>query len=361
MRKLTLILSFLLTLAVYAQHEVEVVCIENPAVYAYMADTDTTYVADTDFGHSVILKYKNNDLYGPNLDWPAGKYVEWKSETAPEEIDEIRITVSEHKNFRDSITHFPDTKADSSFVIRNTIPDRRYYYKVEEFTLDGRCQLLTKGSFKTVGQVRMIQVRGAHNVRDLGGWDTCFGVPIQYGYLYRSASLDAIKANGRHDFAYNLGVGAELDLRGESKLTSSKLGAECDFMRLAHETSSQSIDSKKHLFVQDLTWIIERLREGKSVDWHCAIGCDRTGVLTCLIEGLLGMSEMDMARDYELSTFAWQKINRPRSPIRHMCSIIRKYGPADDLQQCFYNYWVEIGIPAEDLDYFICLMLGMPM
>lgn len=40
-----------------------------------------------------------------------------------------------------------------------------------------------------------------------------------------------------------------------------------------------------------------------------------------------------------------------------MFAFIRKYGPEDDLAQCFYNYLVSIGVPADDLDYLRLEML----
>ena len=49
--------------------------------------------------------------------------------------------------------------------------------------------------------------------------------------------------------------------------------------------------------------IIGWLGEGRSVFFHCAGGADRTGSLAFLIEALLGVSESDLSKDYELTTF----------------------------------------------------------
>lgn len=339
--------------------EIEVINIENPAVQAYMADS--TYAYDNNFNTSVILKYKDFTRYGENLDWPNGKYVTWKNRTCQDSIATIRITVSEHKNFKDSVTHSPDLKTDTCFIIRNMIPNRTYYYKVEEILINKVRRRLTKGVFRTVGQVRMIQVRGSHNVRDLGGWPTQYGVPVKYGILYRSASLDVIKPEGRHDFAENLNVAAELDLRSEAKLVCSKLGEDKDYLLSPLQNTSKSITDRKDIFAKNLRWLIERIKENKSVNWHCAIGCDRCGMMSFLIEGLLGLDEESLGRDYELSTLAWKKFPRPRTPIRGMINMVKKFGPEDDLAQCFYNYWLEAGMTKDELDYFLSTMLDLPM
>lgn len=360
MRYLSFLFALLLTVQVFAQADIEVINIENKAVQDYMADAADTYTANSDYRVSVITKYNNSDRYGKKLYWPQGKEVNWTPSAPAENIDEIRITVSENRFYTDSVTHNPDEKSASSFVIRNMLPNRTYYYKVEEYLYDGTVTELTHGVFRTVGQVRMIQVRNSTNVRDIGGWPTQYGVPVKYGRLYRSASLERTNANGRHDFVENLGVVAELDLRHEVKRTSSPLGSNVDYLRLDHGAYLSGIKDKSRVYVRDLNWIIDRIYEDKNVDWHCAIGCDRCGTLSFLIEGLLGLSELDLCRDYELSTFSLSKNNkRQRSPLKSMISYIKTFGPDDDLAQCFFNYWLSIGMRKGDLNYFLYEMLGI--
>lgn len=343
-------LLLLLSLATVAQ-DIEVVNIENPAVQAYMADD--TYLYNSNYSTSVVNKYATS-LYGQDLDLPQGKTVTWNSSTAPSDISRIVVTVSENPDFTDAATHYPSREA-TSYIIRNMLPQRVYYYKVEEVLFSGRTNRVAAGVFRTVGQVRMIQVRNNNNVRDLGGWMTQYGMRIRYGLMYRSGSLDKITEEGRHDFADNLNVGAELDLRSESRLTQSKLGADKDFLLVPHEAGTKGVTQHNHVYPGDLAWIVDRLQEGKAVNWHCAIGCDRCGALSFLIEGLLGMSEVDLCRDFELSTFS--KRPRPRSHVLGMMKHIKTFGPEDDLATCFYNYWLSIGADEEDMNFLISYCL----
>ena len=53
---------------------------------------------------------------------------------------------------------------------------------------------------------------------------------------------------------------------------------------------------------QALRQVITWLGQGKGIYFHCAGGADRTGTMAFLIEALLGVSECDMSKDYELTS-----------------------------------------------------------
>ncbi|MBR7028208.1 MAG: tyrosine-protein phosphatase [Bacteroidaceae bacterium] len=356
-----LLLLLMSSALLWGQDDIEVINIENRAVQEYMADTERTYAENNDYRVSVITKYNNPEVYGKGLHFPQGKLVTWQMQIPADSLEQILITASEYSNYSDAYTFRPDAATDTSFIIRNLLPDRIYYYKVEAQTVGGRLSELVSGIFRTVGQVRMIHVRNCSNVRDLGGWPTQYGVPVMYGRLFRSASLERMNSNGRHDFVENLDVTAELDLRHEVNRTTSCLGADMDYLRLRHDPSLRSLTQKNPVYAKDLRWIIDRLREGQNVDFHCAIGCDRTGTLAFLIEGLLGLSELDLCRDFELSTLSLSTKNkRQRATLSGMIAHVRKFGKPNDLAGCFYNYWLSLGMKREELDFFIGEMLGIP-
>lgn len=362
MRKIILSLVLLIAFQVIAkdiQDNIEVVNIENQAVQDYMAESGELYRSNGDYQVSVITKYNTNPKYGKKLHWPQGKKVKWNATTPASSIKEIRITASENKDYSDAYTFNPDNMTETSYEIRNLLPNRTYYYKVEEFLNDGTVNEKAHGVFRTVGQVRMIQIRNNANIRDIGGWDTQYGYPVKYGRLYRSGSLERSTANGRHDLVDNLKVVAELDLRHEINRKSSCLGSDIDYLRITHTAGLKGIKDHQSDYLKDLKWIIEKLRDGKNVDWHCAIGCDRCGTVSFLIEGLLGLDEVDLSRDYELSTFSLSKTNkRVRGHLKSMINYIRTFGDEDDnLAQCFYKYWLKIGMSKAELDYFLDVML----
>ena len=358
MKKICFFIALFFSIQIVAQTNIEVVNIENKAVQDYLRDARATYSTNNNYSVSVVAKYNDTAIYGHKLHWPAGKYVSWNTSVSIDNINEIRITVSENPDYTNPFTFNPSDKNDKDFIIRNLLPNRIYYYKVEEFLNNGSHNILKDGVFRTEGQIRMIQVRNCGNVRDIGGWDSSYGGTIKYGKLYRSGSLNMATKEGKHDFVDNLGVRAELDLRYEVNQSHSSLGQDIDYDRRRHEAGTKGLTQSKHELLRDLKWIINKLKQGKNVDWHCAIGCDRCGLVSFLIEGLLGMSEQDLSIDFELSTFSLRAPNkRPRAHVKSMLDFIKKYGPADDLAKCFYNYWREIGMNTNDLDYFIDEMI----
>ena len=362
MRKFASLIVLLIALPIFAQRDIETVNIENAAVRAYMADAQRTYTSTSDYNVSVITKY-NDSKYGTKLYWPNGKEVSWTPSTSPDNIKEVRITVRDAYDPDHVYTFNPSEKSASSYIIRNLLPNTHYKYTVEEFYYSGKPSRSRRahGEFKTTGQVRMIQVGGCANVRDLGGWPSQYGPRLKYGKLFRSANLDHINSKGIHDFVENLNVRAELDLRSEAVgRSTSPLGSDKNYLCVAHGGYLSAITKRSSVYPQDLRWINARLREGKSVDWHCAIGCDRCGTLSFLIEGLLGLSELDLCRDYELSTFLFSKKNkRARKSIESMITHIKGYGNSNEnLATCFYKYWLSIGAKKEELNYLLHQMLG---
>ena len=351
-------LTILLSLQIVAQDDnIEVINIENEAVRAYMKDS--TYFKTSGGWNTVVYNYSKNASYGKNLDWPAGKLVTWTPSVPADQISDVVIMVSQDSTYRNFDTFYPDNVTDRSFTIRNLLPNTTYYYAVEEEHKNGDYKILTTGRFRTVGQVRMIQVRNAHNVRDIGGWKSLYGGTIKYGILYRSGSLETMNAKGRHDFKDNLNVRAELDLRSESRRKNSALGEDADFLLLPTDAGTKEMTKSDPTFPKELRWIIERMKEGKSVDWHCALGCDRCGAVSFLIEGLLGMCEIDLCRDFELSSFK-AGYNRPRSHVASMLKLIKGYAPNESLAKCFYEYWKSKGMKDEELQFFINFMIDHP-
>ena len=364
MKKYFLFFAFLVTVQSWGQDDIEVVNIENMAVRDYMAAAEATYTTNNNYAVSIVSKFNNTNKYGKKLHWPNGKTVVWNRTTPIENIAQICITVTDDKNT--VYKYKPSVKTDNSYVIRNLIPGRIYTYTVEEKLYDGTVNSLNQGKFRTEGQVRMIQVLDCGNVRDIGGWPSQYGGRVKYGKLYRSGSLNRITAEGRQAFVENMGVVAELDLRYEVNQTRTTLGNGAGFYydRRSHEAGVKGLTQSKSDYVRDLRWILDKLRNNNNVDWHCAIGCDRCGAVSFLIEGLLGLSELDLCRDFELSTFSLASNNkRPRGHIKSMLDYIKKNAPMIStsdpqyLAKCFRKYWLDIGMLPAELDEFIGLML----
>lgn len=58
---------------------------------------------------------------------------------------------------------------------------------------------------------------------------------------------------------------------------------------------------------------------------HCVGGADRTGTLAFLIEALVGVSESDLSKDYELTSFDGSHTRRRSDPGQGNTEYILKY------------------------------------
>ena len=80
--------------------------------------------------------------------------------------------------------------------------------------------------------------------------------------------------------------------------------------------------------------IIGWLGDGKVVYFHCHGGADRTGTLAFLLEALLGVSESDLSKDFELTTYAGSVHKRDGSAgwfFAPMVKYIRAFAPGKSI------------------------------
>ena len=165
------------------------------------------------------------------------------------------------------------------------------------------------GTLKPLDALRWIRTRDnsaeAWNVRDLGGW-ACDGGTVKYGLLIRGGKLSAAD---RAVLVGELGVQHDLDLRGregggpgdEPDMTESPLGSDVWYTRTQQYAW--------YALTPVATWqaylrcVIDAVTHREPVYFHCTAGADRTGTLACVLEGLLGMAQSDIDKDYELTTF----------------------------------------------------------
>lgn len=164
------------------------------------------------------------------------------------------------------------------------------------------------GTLKPLDALRWIRTSAgatAWNVRDLGGWP-CDGGAVKYGLLIRGGKLAAAD---RDVLVGDLGIQHDLDLRGregggsddEPDMTGSPLG--CDVWYTRTQQYAWYALTPVATWQTYLRCVIDAVTHREPVYFHCTAGADRTGTLACVLEGLLGMSQSDIDKDYELTTF----------------------------------------------------------
>lgn len=136
------------------------------------------------------------------------------------------------------------------------------------------------------------------NMRDLGGWP-CDGGKVRYGLLFRCGQPTVY---ARTVLVNQLHIQRELDLQGQDLTrTTSVMGDDIDYYRPPRYQWYTIAD--KTIWKEILTFLFDGARYGRPTIFHCSAGADRTGTVACIVEALLGMSQSNIDKDYELTSF----------------------------------------------------------
>ena len=248
--------------------------------------------------------------------------------------------------------------------ILHLVPGLRYNYRV--ITISG--DLVAQGTFRTTGSIHQVYfTHKVRNSRDLGGWKTLDGKTVAYRKIYRGARTESyIDSKGKAEFRA-AGIKAELDLR-ESAPKNCPIGSDIAWCTpFITDSYVKMLTNYKSGVKMSVEFIAECLRQNKPVFFHCAIGRDRTGTLAILILGLLGVSEGDISKDYELTYFApdgWStndggefKYTRSKessfvATVKHIWA----YGKPT-FKECVEAYLLDIGVSQKDMDDICAAML----
>ena len=309
---------------------------------------------DSDYSYSNVKQYSGSD------------------EPMPLELDcgaeAAYVQISTSSFFLDAVTY--EVTSGNPVQVYNLVPGVKYYYKV----YDSNDTILKQGTATPVGPLRWIH-GVTRNMRDLGGWkatlyDEYSGEyvtkSIKYGRLYRGRQLESITEDGKAIFLEQLGISVDLDLRGynnngnpQSVLPESS----CEYYNIKLlQFLGNGDGTTEELYRDAIRLIIDKLSLGQNIYFHCIGGADRTGTLAFLIEALLGVSESDLSKDYELTTYSDQQRLRSSTgtyPFRSMIDYLRNSYSAGTIQESVI-LWATSGsnpLRESDIDQLRDLLL----
>ena len=293
----------------------------------------------------------------------------------------VRYTVylADNENF-DNATSYVISGLRKEINVYNLMPSTTYYWKVEG---DKTGDTSDASSFTTENvSVRLIYAEGTSNVRDIGGWSA--GVSsVNYGKIYRGNQLNGygnwgdnkLTEEGLKTFKDDLKVRTEIDLRTQNKddanQTTNYVDAsypyyKCtigqytdifetsvwnalpndgntkpdskenknDARRLSYASGNASRNENAMRLSLKTIFSVLADESNYPVFIHCNAGADRTGTVAFLINGLLGVGEEDLIRDFELTSFSKVSGLRYRSDITD-------------------GTFAEIGVMKNDYDNFV--------
>ena len=246
----------------------------------------------------------------------------------------------------------------------NLVPNRKYKYEV----VGNNGVFVTKGAFRTTGSIHQVYFSDkVRNSRDLGGWKTLDGKTVAYRKLYRGGGVqDRINSKGVAEWRA-AGIKAELDLREAEYVPSrSPIGVDIAFCAPGFPDGYRTMlrdysDGVK----ESMEFIAQCLRENKPVFIHCSAGRDRTGTIAILTLGLLGVSEGDISKDYELTYFSpadwslWEgsyQHVRTASSFRRACEYIKSFN-GSTFAASVERYLLSIGVAQKDINEIRSKML----
>lgn len=213
---------------------------------------------------------------------------------------------------------------------------------------------------------RNISVDGVANVRDLGGWETESGTRTKQGLIYRCGRLNESSADtvnieitedGKNVMLGQLGIKSEIDLRKTEGnevggITSSPLGDTVTYFSCPMEWDGDMLYDNKEQVLRVFSILADE--NNYPVIYHCNIGTDRTGMISFLVNALLGVSEDDLIRDYMFSNNANIGGTRKASQMKnsgYYKAVMAAQGSS--LSEKTYNCLVDLGVPKEQLDQVI--------
>lgn len=187
-------------------------------------------------------------------------------------------------------------------VIYNCTPNCRSHF----YVTDDDGAVIQTGFIAPTGSCRMIYIPNVKNVRDLGGWN-CDGGTVKYGLLYRGGEpYSQLTDDSKNQCVKFLGIQKEINLVFASDLgsrTESGFGHEVDMLHVDMTWNDLSYQKFSGNIKAIMEPFIDYVIAGKPTYFHCSMGADRTGVVALLCEAILGISQSDIDKDYELTNF----------------------------------------------------------
>lgn len=270
------------------------------------------------------------------------------------------LLLTEKNDLSDGVQYVLDLKV-TQLSIDNLKTGTQYYYKVTA-SKNGEKDKEVSGTFKTANTNRFIYMKGLYNTRDIGGYTTADNKRVRQGLLIRGTEADGLVENSfylkdRKD-AEPFGFICDFDLRNGNIFNANYVS------RFGPQVTHKFYNSPQYggIFYasekETLRQIFSELADKSNYPMylHCTYGADRTGTVIFLLQGLLGVSEEDMLKEYKLTNIVFPNVAEEQK-IQPVCTGLEGV-PGNSINEKIHNYMVgTIGITEKQIENIRAIFL----
>ncbi|MBR6915777.1 MAG: tyrosine-protein phosphatase [Clostridia bacterium] len=329
---------------------------ENGAEFSVLTDTQAKLIRQTREG--TFTRFGEYDeVYGVDASAPAVYLFRWRSDDAD---FPTYLEISETDDFSAeptvdiSETRLSATDRDLFSSVSNFLTGKTYFWRVRQ---NGEYSEVR--SFSTAPDpVRPLLVDGVPNFRDLGGRFNADGRRMKQGLIYRGRFLErdederaGLTDSGKRTFAGRLGIKTEIDLREEEegKRTESPAGPGVRYVQVSHDSSWGGTLNDRGMGQLHQIFDVLFVPASYPVYFHCYSGADRTGFISVVIGGIVGMSDENIIIDYNFTAlYAHRNWNECEGAEGYFDFLRETYGDRS-LSELVMLHLTNYGIDADKL------------
>ena len=245
--------------------------------------------------------------------------------------------------------------------------------------------------------IRRHDFEGSFNFRDLGGWRTDDGASVKWGRLFRADSVHLMTEGDVLRARDQLRIRTVVDLRNDDEIAIGGIGTLAEAAERVHaplssrrglspidaaaavtniatvaDRSPETLASGYLLTLERsadlITDVVRRFASDGALPgvFFCAAGKDRTGVMSAVVLGAIGVRDSDIVEDYFLTADAIEQIigrfaATPGSPDMYRNLPPSHFAPYAETMQhvvdgvkerwgSFADYLIDNGVPRASLD-----------
>lgn len=196
---------------------------------------------------------------------------------------------------------------------------------------------------------RHVELETCSNFRDLGGYPAADGRRTRWRRLFRADGLTGL-SDGDRAMLHSLGVRNVIDLRTALEVESrGRFPEDVEGIAYHHlpltdtlpgtedvpDWGQPSFVARRYASYLDggadsLLAVLDLLSQAGNLPavFHCSVGKDRTGVLSAVVLGLLGVPDEVIVEDYVLSSLAMARIlERLQDEYQDAAEVVARFAP----------------------------------